>query len=36
MVFIYILELQNNKYYVGKTNNINFRFEQHFNSAGSQ
>ena len=36
MVFIYILELENNKYYVGKTTNPAFRIEQHFNSSGSQ
>lgn len=36
MVFIYILELENNKYYVGKTNNINFRLEEHFSNNGSQ
>ena len=35
MVFIYILQLENNKYYVGKTNNPQFRLEQHFNSTGS-
>ena len=36
MVFIYILELENNKYYIGKTTNPDFRLEQHFNSSGSQ
>ena len=35
MVYIYILELENNKYYVGKTNNPKFRLEQHFNAEGS-
>lgn len=35
MVFIYILQLENNKYYVGKTNNPNFRLNNHFNSNGS-
>ena len=35
MVFIYILELENNKYYIGKTNQPEFRLEQHFNSNGS-
>jgi cellular nucleic acid-binding protein len=36
MVYIYILKLQNNKYYVGKTTNPNFRLESHFNSNGSE
>ena len=36
MVFIYILELENNKYYIGKTSNPNIRLEQHFKSVGSQ
>jgi cellular nucleic acid-binding protein len=36
MVFIYILELENKKYYIGKTINPGFRLEQHFNSCGSQ
>jgi predicted GIY-YIG superfamily endonuclease len=36
MVFIYILQLENKKYYVGKTLNPDFRLEQHFNSSGSQ
>jgi len=36
MVFIYILELENNKYYIGKTSNPDFRLEQHFNSTGSK
>ena len=31
MVFIYVLELEQNKYYIGKTTNPNFRLEQHFN-----
>ncbi len=35
MVFIYILQLENNKYYVGKTSNPEFRIESHFNSNGS-
>ena len=35
MVFIYILELTDNKYYVGKTGNPSFRLESHFNSNGS-
>ena len=36
MVFVYILELENKKYYIGKTINPDFRIEQHFNSFGSQ
>ncbi len=36
MVFIYVLELENNKYYVGKTNNPNMRVANHFESNGSQ
>lgn len=35
MVVIYTLALEHNKYYVGKTTNINFRLENHFNSNGS-
>jgi hypothetical protein len=35
MVYIYILELREGKYYVGKTNNPGFRIEQHFHSGGS-
>jgi cellular nucleic acid-binding protein len=35
MVYIYILELENKKYYVGKTTNPDFRIESHFNSNGS-
>ena len=35
MVFIYILELENSKYYIGKTHNPNFRLDAHFNSIGS-
>lgn len=35
MVYIYTLKLTQNKYYVGKTSNPNFRIESHFNSEGS-
>ena len=35
MVFIYILKLSNNKYYIGKTNNPKFRLKTHFDSNGS-
>lgn len=34
-MIIYILKLESNKYYVGRTVNINFRLDQHFNTAGS-
>jgi len=34
-IFIYILELLNNKYYIGRTTNPQFRIDQHFNSKGS-
>jgi len=34
-IYIYILELSNNKYYIGKTTNPTFRIEQHFNTNGS-
>jgi|TARA_Y100000389_G_scaffold133164_1_gene130639 hypothetical protein len=36
MVYIYVLKLQNAKYYVGKTLNPYFRIETHFNSEGSE
>jgi len=36
MVFIYALQLEQGKYYIGKTNNPQFRFENHFNSNGSE
>jgi hypothetical protein len=36
MVFIYVLELQNNKYYIGKTSNPYFRFDTHFTNNGSE
>jgi predicted GIY-YIG superfamily endonuclease len=36
MVFIYVLQLQQGKYYVGKTDNPQFRMERHFNSDGSK
>jgi predicted GIY-YIG superfamily endonuclease len=32
---IYILKLQNNKYYIGKTNDINSRYKQHLCGSGS-
>ena len=35
MVHIYILQLENNKYYIGKTNNPSFRVSDHFTGNGS-
>ena len=35
MVFIYILKLQKNKYYVGKTETPYFRIQKHFDGGGS-
>lgn len=35
MVNIYILQLEDNKYYIGKTNQPEIRLESHFNSNGS-
>lgn len=35
MVFIYTLELEDGKYYVGKTDNPQFRLESHFSNNGS-
>ena len=35
MVSIYVLLLENNKFYVGKTKELDFRLEQHFNGKGS-
>jgi hypothetical protein len=35
MVYIYILNLERDKYYIGKTNNPNFRLEQHFSNEGA-
>jgi hypothetical protein len=35
MVYIYILQLEHGKYYVGKTIDFSFRLDCHFNSNGS-
>ena len=35
MVYIYILQLEQGKYYVGKTSKPDFRLEKHFSSNGS-
>ncbi len=36
MVFIYVLQLEKGKYYIGKTNNPKIRLNNHFNSNGSE
>jgi hypothetical protein len=36
MVYIYILQLKDKKYYIGKTTNPKFRLYNHFNSNGSE
>ena len=36
MVFIYTLELEQGKYYIGKTNNPQFQINSHFNSDGTE
>jgi hypothetical protein len=36
MVFLYILQLEQQKYYIGKTTNTQFRLDMHFNSHGSE
>ena len=35
MVYIYILQLEDNKYYIGKTENPDFRLKSHFDFYGS-
>ncbi len=35
VVTIYILKLEQNKYYIGKTNNPKLRLKQHINNNGS-
>ena len=35
MVYIYTLQLEEGKYYIGKTSNPDFRIEQHFQSGGA-
>ncbi len=34
-IYIYILELDQNKYYVGQTNKIEQRISEHFNGDGA-
>lgn len=35
MLTIYVLKLQNNKFYVGKTSNLTYRLDNHFSEGGS-
>lgn len=35
MIIVYVLQLENDKYYVGKTTDSEFRLDQHFNAFGS-
>ena len=35
MVYIYVLQLEHGRYYVGKTTQPNFRIDAHFNAQGS-
>jgi hypothetical protein len=36
MLFIYVIHLQNDKYYIGKTTNPHFRIETHFTNNGAE
>ena len=36
MTTIYVLKLEQNKYYIGKTNDLQSRIEHHFNDEGSE
>ena len=35
MLIIYVLQLENNKYYIGKTHNLKKRYEEHKSGSGS-
>jgi predicted GIY-YIG superfamily endonuclease len=35
-VYLYLLELENGKYYVGQTDNVTFRFDEHNNGLGAK
>ena len=35
-MYVYILKLVKNKYYIGKTNNPDFRLDSHFTNKGCQ
>ncbi len=36
MIYIYILQLERGKYYIGRTSRPDFRIESHFNRSGSE
>jgi cellular nucleic acid-binding protein len=36
MIYIYVLLLENSKYYIGKTSNPKFRIENHFDNNGAE
>ena len=36
MIYIYVIKLEQGKYYVGKTSNPQFRLQSHFDSNGSE
>jgi len=36
MLYVYVLQLQNDKYYVGKTMNPHYRFDNHFTHNGTE
>lgn len=36
MTYIYVIKLESDKYYIGKTGNPKFRLESHFNNSGSE
>lgn len=35
MIYLYVLKLEHDKWYIGKTNNVESRYEQHVNGNGS-
>ena len=35
MAYVYVLQLEDNKYYIGKTTNPQFRLENHYTASGS-
>lgn len=36
MTNVYVLKLENDKFYVGRTKNVDFRIDNHFNNNGSE